>query len=187
MKPIVRVVLDSLWRHSLFLTAAMNLAVNRHVQLVDTLRRMKLSKLPADREGFLRVQQETAKEIGGIGTTMLLDAPREIQSYHYAPLQVALSLLSNMIDFYQKSAALHPANLRDEALDEYSRRRATFIADLGEARDSLLHERYDNINQQEDFVKTFTGDDSEHNMIDLLIEGADRFNAYFGKLAGKDG
>lgn len=143
MTRAVRNTFDSLLRQSFFLTAAMNLAANRHVQLVGTLQKMKLSQLPEDRDGFLKVQQETAKEIGGIRTTMLLDAPREIQSYHWGPLQVALSIFSAMLDFYQQAAARHPDALRDEDLDAYCQRHAAFIAGLKQTRDSLLHERYD--------------------------------------------
>ena len=182
MTPAVRSTLDSLCRQSFFLTAAINLAANRHVQLVGTLQKMKLSQLPEDRDGLLKVQQETAKEIGGIRTTMLLDAPREIQNYHWGPLQVALSIFSAMLDFYQQAAARHPDVLRDQDLDAYCQRHAAFIAGLKQTRGSLLHERYDNTQRQTEFVMEFNGNDQ--NIITTLIEGADRFDAYFRELAG---
>ena len=68
----------------------MNLAADREHQLSQTSNRLGVSGGNLQEETLTRLQVETAKEIGGFQTRMLLDAPREIAKYHFAPLQIAL-------------------------------------------------------------------------------------------------
>ena len=80
----------------------MNLAYDRHQQVQQTLVVLGLSKMPRDSENITQVQVQAAKEIGGIKTRMLLDAPSELEKYHFGPLQVSLCLLSAMLDEYAR-------------------------------------------------------------------------------------
>ena len=64
----------ALWYHSCLLRASTNLAADRHRQLVRTLDRLGFRSIPDDSGDFIKLQVETAREIGGVRTKMLLDA-----------------------------------------------------------------------------------------------------------------
>ena len=91
----------ALWHHSCLLRAATNLATDRQRQLVRTLDRLGFQAIPDDGGELVRLQVETAQEIGGVRTRMLLDAPEEIEKYHWGPLQIALCLLAGVLAKYE--------------------------------------------------------------------------------------
>ena len=66
---------DSMFRHSHYLWAAMNLAVDRDRQLDRTAQRLGVPLANLRGDELTRVQQQTAKEFGGVQARMLLDAP----------------------------------------------------------------------------------------------------------------
>ena len=115
-------------RHSYYLRAAMNLAANRQQQLQKTLDGLGFAKIPTDHEDFTLVQVEAAKEIGGINTRMLLDAPREIEKYHFGPLQIALCLLYAIIEKYSELSKADQM-FQDDAFDRYCLE--WFLAEIG--------------------------------------------------------
>lgn len=167
-------------RHSYYLRAAMNLAANRQQQLQKTLDGLGFAKIPTDHEDFTLVQVEAAKEIGGINTRMLFDAPREIEKYHFGPLQIALCLLYAIIEKYRE---LSKANqmFQDDAFDRYCLENKQFVQQLSALRDSVLHQRYDNMDEQENFVKWFDGDRNKHCGT-VLIEGESIYQDYLRSL-----
>lgn len=138
--------------------------------------RFGFSAIPTDREDFTRLQVETAKEIGGINTQMLLDAPQEIEKYHYGPLQIALCLFDAMITKYGLLSKAIPV-FQDDTLDNYCRKHRDFMIVLKDVRASLLHQRYDNFQRQRQFVTAFGRQRRDH-MTALLIEGARSFDEY---------
>lgn len=167
---------EVLRHHSWFLIASMNLASDRAAQLDRTMRRLGLPAMPVDREEFLRLQIETAREIGGVRTRLLLDAPQEVEKYHFGPLQIALAMLSAMLKKYRRLARDH-AELRNESLDEYCQKNRDFVNRLDALRDSIAHQRYDNVVQQESFTRMFDGVRSAH-FLTLLTEGANLLREY---------
>ena len=172
---------DALWQHSHFLRSALTLASDRHEQLNRTLLRLGHSEIPTSEEAFLEVQMETAREIGGIRTMMHLDAPQEIMKFHYGPLQVALCLLDAMIARYKTLSRDKPA-FQDDGLDTYCNEHPDFLQSLRAARDSLLHERHENIVDQMSFVTAFRAEDQDR-IVSSLVEGAATYEAYLKRLA----
>ena len=161
-----------LLRHSHLLRASMNLAYDRHQQLQQTLVVLGLSEMPRDSESITQVQVQAAKEIGGIRTRMLLDAPSELEKYHFGPLQVSLCLLSAMLDEYARLTGINPV-FSDVEMDNFRERNQQFLQSLDGLRDSILHERYDNVDVQKQFVSSQAGDP-----VRLAIEGEQGLQRY---------
>ena len=172
---------EALWQHSHFLRSALMLAADRHEQLNRTLLRLGHSEIPTGDEAFLEVQMDTAREIGGIRTMMYLDAPQEIMKFHYGPLQVALCLLDAMIARYKTLSRDKPA-FQDAGLDTYCNERSDFLQSLRAVRDSLLHERHENIVDQMAFVTVFRAENQDR-IVSSLVEGAATYEAYLKRLA----
>lgn len=170
----------ALVQHSRFLRASLNLAYDRSRQLNQTLQELALSSLPTDSDGLMSIQQQTAREIGGINTKMLLDAPQEIEKYHFGPLQIALSLFSVMVTKYKNVSRVHPT-FQDDVLDTYCQDCRGFLAELKDVRNSILHNRYDNIDTQRQFVRAFTGGNNEH-LVTMLTKGVEAFDDYLRRL-----
>ncbi|MXX52660.1 MAG: hypothetical protein F4Z35_01515 [Dehalococcoidia bacterium] len=171
---------DALVQHSHFLRSSMNLAYDRSRQLENTMQVLKLPSVPSDNETFTQLQVQAAQEIGGINTRMFLDAPEEIQKYHFGPLQVALSLLFAIIEKYRQLCNSHPI-FQDDVLDQYCHENHQFVETLKTLRNSIVRQRYDNVDEQEKFVKEFSGDKSEH-LVTLLIEGESVYRSYLSRL-----
>ena len=171
---------EALLRHSRLLRASMNLAHERHQHLEQTLHGLGFSTVPRDQEAFTAMQVQAAKEIGGVEARMFLDAPQEIMKYHFGPLQVSLCLLYAMIERYRQLAQSNPT-LHDESLDHFCHDNREFVESLEALRDSLLHQRHDNIDTQSSFVEAFTSGD-HRGIVPLLIEGASIYEQYFKRL-----
>ena len=170
----------ALWHHSCLLRAATNLATQRHRQLVRTVDRLGLQSIPDDNEELTKLQVETAQEIGGIRTRMLLDAPEEIEKYHWGPLQIALCLLAGVLAKY---AALcnEDRSFQDDAIDAYCRQYARFVEGLHHLRNSLLHQRYENIPTQVEFVTEF-GRGQQSRIDEFLLEGVSVYERYVRRM-----
>ncbi len=171
---------DALVQHSHFLRCSMNLAFDRHQQLENTMQELGLSRVPSDNETFTQLQVQAAKEIGGINTRMLLDASQEIQKYHFGPLQIALSLLFAIIEKYRQLSKAHPV-FRDDDFDQYCSENRQFVETLQSVRNSIIRQRYDNMDEQEKFVNEFSGDKNEH-LTTLLVKGESVYREYLGRL-----
>ena len=170
----------ALWYHSCLLRAATNLAADRHRQLVRTLDRLGFRSIPDDRGDFTKLQVETAQEIGGIRTRMLLDAPEEIEKHHWGPLQIALCLLAGILAKYETLCRDDPT-FQDDEIDAYCRQHAGFLKGLHDLRDSLLHQRYENMPTQVEFVKEFAGG-QRSRIIELLLEGRSVYEGYVRRM-----
>ena len=170
----------ALVQHSHFLRSSMNLAYDRHKQLENTMQKLGLSSVPGDSETFTQLQIQAAKEIGGIKTRMLLDASQEIQRYHFGPLQIALSLLYAIIEKYRQLSRAHPV-FRDDGVDQYCCENRQFVETLQSVRNSIIRQRYDNMDEQEKFVNEFSGDKNEH-LTTLLIKGESVYREYLSRL-----
>ena len=165
-----------MFRHSHYLRAAMNLAADRDQQLARTAQKLGVPLANLHGDELTRVQLQTAKEIGGVWTRMLLDAPEEVMKYHFAPLQIALCLLYAIIERYQAWSRLYPA-FRDKDLDEYCQENEAFLQQLKKLRDSLLHQHPANFKAQPTFVGQYGKD-----MIAVLIEGERTCRNYLSQL-----
>ena len=170
----------ALWYHSCLLRAPTNLAANRHRQLVQTLDRLGFESIPDDSGDFTKLQVETAQEIGGIRTKMLLDAPEEIEKYHWGPLQIALCLLAGVLARYE-TLRRDDRSFQDDGMDAYRRQHAGFVRGLHDLRDSLLHQRYENMPTQAEFVKKFAGG-QRSEIVELLLEGRSVYEAYVRRI-----
>lgn len=170
-----------LWHHSCLLRAATNLAFDRHQQIVRTLDRLGLQSIPDDREEFTKFQVETAQEIGGIRGKMLLDASQEIEKYHWGPLQIALCLLAGVLVKYE-GLCKDDQSFQDNGIDAYGCQYPGFVNGIRDLRDSVLHQRYENIPTQEEFVRKFTGG-QRSEIVELLLEGLSVYEGYVGRMA----
>ena len=166
----------ALWYHSCLLRAATNLAADRHRQLIRTLDRLRFQSIPDDSEDFTKLQVETAQEIGGIRTRMHLDAQEEIEKYHWGPLQIALCLLAGVLARYE-TLRRDDRSFQDDEIDAYRRQHAGFVRGLHDLRDSLLHQRYEKIPTQVEFVKEFAGG-QRSRIVDLLLQGRLVYEGY---------
>ena len=166
----------ALLRHSHLLRASMNLAYDRHQELQQTVVALGFSEMPRDREDITRVQVQATNEIGGIRTRMLLDASSEIERYHFGPLQMSLCLLSAMLAEYSRLTGIN-AVFFDDDLDAFIHRNDHMLQSLELVRDSILHERYDNVDVQEHFVSSYVEDS-----VRLVIEGEQAFHHYLSAL-----
>ena len=110
---------------------------------------------------------------------MLLDAPSEMEKYHFGPLQVSLCLLYAMLEEYARLIGINLI-FSDDEMDAYRERNRQFVQSLKDLRHSILHERYDNIDVQKQFVSSYVGDS-----VRLAIEGAQVFQRYLKLLEGR--
>lgn len=178
----------ALWYHSCLLRAATNLAADRHGQLVRTLDRLGFELTPGDSGELTQLQVEAAREIGGIRTEMLLDAADEMGKYHWGPLQIALCLLAGVLAKYE-ALCRDEQSFQDDAVDAYCRQHSEFVNGLHELRNSLLHQRYENMPTQVEFVRRFAGGERSR-IVELLLEGLSIYESYvrrMGRLLGGGG
>ena len=170
----------ALWHHSCLLRAVTNLVADRHRQLVGTQDRLGIQAIPVDSGNLDRLQVETAQEIGGIRARMLLDAPEEIEKYHWGPLQIALCLLAGVLAEYE---ALYrdDRSFQDDGVDTYLGQHTGFVDGLRDLRDSLLHQRYDNMPTQVEFVNKFAGG-QRGRLVELLLEGCAVYENYVKRM-----
>ena len=170
----------ALWHHSCLLRAVTNLVADRHRQLVGTQDRLGIQAIPVDNGDLDKLQVETAQEIGGIRARMLLDASEEIEKYHWGALQIALCLLAGVLAKYE-ALCKDDASFQDTGIDGYLGQRGEFVNGLRDLRDSLLHQRYENMPMQVEFVKKFAG--GQHGqMIELLMEGRTVYEGYVKRM-----
>ena len=170
----------ALWYHSCLLRAATNLAFDRHRQLLRTLERTGFQAIPDDREDLTKLQVEATKQIGGIRTRMLLDAPEEIEKYHWGPLQIALCLLAGVLAKYE-ALCRDDESFQDDGIDAYRRQHPRFVNGFHDLRDSLLHQRYENMPTQVEFVKKFAGGERSR-IVELLLEGRAVYEGYVRRM-----
>ena len=128
--------------------------------------------MPRDPDNINRVQVQVATDIGGINTRMLLDASSEIEKYHFGPLQVALCLLYAVLEEYSRLTKTTIVFCNGN-MDTFLQRNDHVLQSLKGLRHSILHERYDNIDVQRQFVSPHVGDS-----IRLVIEGEQTFQSY---------
>lgn len=126
------------------------------------------------------MQVETAREIGGIRTKMLLDAAEEIEKYHWGPLQIALCLLAGILAKYQTLCRDDPS-FQDDGIDAYLRQHIGFVSGLFDLRDSLLHQRYENMPAQNEFVIKFAGG-QPGRILERLLERRSVYEGYVGRM-----
>ena len=164
--------------HSYYFRVALNLARHRYQELLRTAEDLGLSDKWSDSESLTSIQIQTEKELGGVSTRIPIDWQLEIQKYHFGPMQVASCLLYEILQKYQNLVKDWPV-FKDENIDRYCRKNESFIRKnenfiqlLKGLRDSILHERYENLGRQEEFVTTFTQDGS---LTLLLDEGQNLF------------
>lgn len=121
---------------------------------------------------MLKLQVETAKNIGGIEARSFLYAPEEIGKYYFGPVQIALSLLWAAIEKYD---VLSKGNrlLQDMAIEEYCQSNREFIVSLKALRDSIIHPRSDNVQAVKEFSRAHG---ARH--VALLIEGELAYRNY---------
>lgn len=170
----------TLLRHSYLLRSSINLAYDRDQQLEQTIHNLGFSSMPAEPEGRTAVQMAAAREIGGINVRMLLDAPQEIEKYHFGPLQIALCLLYAIIERYKELSKTCPS-FRDDSVDKYCSENERFILHLKDLRDSVLHQRHDNLAKQMNALKEFDGEANKH-ILDLLLGGESIYRDYLRNL-----
>ena len=171
----------ALVQHSHFLRSSMNLARDRQQQLAKTMQELGLSSIPTDPDIFTQLQVEAAKEIGGINTRMLLDASQEVEKYHFGPLQISLAMLFAIIEKYGQLSRAYSV-FRDDAVDKYCCENREFVEDLEALRNSIVRQRYDNMDTQKRFVGEFAGDNKRH-VVTLLIEGTSVYEGYLRRLS----
>ena len=157
-------------RHSHILHSAMNLACSRFEFLEQSKQDLNIESLTD--ENMLKLQVETAKNIGGIETRSLLFASEEIGKYYFGPVQIALSLLWAAIEKYD---VLSKGNrlLQDMAIEEYCQSNREFIVSLKALRDSIIHPRSDNVQAIKEFSRAYG---ARH--VALLIEGELAYRNY---------
>ena len=160
-------------QHSYYLRSTVNLAYDRFLKFQETIDSAKLSGTLMDDDNLMTVQIKTAKEIGGVKTKMLLDAPIEIHKYHHAPIQISYCLLYAMLEKYKYLIQHYPL-FQDEKIDKYFQENNEYIKFLKKLRDSILHERFDNLNEQKKFLTQFYNCDKDCLM--LLMEGQQLFD-----------
>ena len=154
----------------------MNLAYSRSQQLDRTIASLGFSEMPSDPDAVTRIQVQAARDIGGVKTRMLLDASREMEKFHFGPLQVALCLICALVDEYVRLTKVDSVFV-DDGLNAFRSKNKDFLLRVAEVRDSLLHERYDNIDAQRQFVATYAG-----QALQLAIEGYQVLEQYLTAL-----
>ena len=159
-------------RHSHLLRSSLNLAYSRNWELEQTIRNLGFSEMPRGEDDFTLVQTKTAKEIGGVNTRMLLDAPQEIEKYHFGPLQISLCLLSTILAYYETVIARNLI-FRCDCMDKYLKENQEFFRASEALRNSILHQRYDNYDVQKEFVHKYVA-----NTVAKAIEGETVFQNY---------
>ena len=97
-----------------------------------------------------------AREIGWVRARMLLDASEEIEKYHWGPLQIALCLLAGVLAKYE-ALCRDDRSFQDDGIDAYLGQHAGFVNGLRDLRHSLLHQRYDSMPTQVEFIGKFAG------------------------------
>ena len=169
----------ALVQHSHFLRSSMNLAHDRHLQLENTMQALDLSQIPKEQEKFFQLQAQTAEEIGGVNARMLLDASLEIEKYHFGPLQIALSLLFAIIEKYRELTKEDPI-FQDNVIDRFCGENHQFVWDLETLRNSILRQRYDNVDEQREFTKKYS--EENNHLVSLLIEAENIYQDYLRRL-----
>lgn len=177
--------LNTLLARSHLLRCATNLAYDRSLQLDGTLRTLGMSSMPEPEDELLRLQLQTAQEIGGIRTLMLLDASREIMMYHFGPLQVALCLLHVALEYYGELAKSGPV-FRSKPVDNFLGENSEFVERLKDLRNSVLHSNLDNMPKQKEFVSTYSGSSHKH-LVAVLVEGERTYREYVQGLCQSSG
>ena len=133
------------------------------------------------KEKVIKVQLQTAKNIGCLQTRMQLDAPREIEKFHFGPLQLSYCVLYAIIEKYEKLIKQDHI-YKDDGMDKYRTDNAKFLRDLKLVRDSILHQRTDNFQKQERFVNDWSNEVFNKNMLDLLLVGLNTYEQYLQRL-----
>ena len=157
-----------LMKHSRYLRSMTNLAYNRQNELNQTIQDLGLSNKALEGDNLRSIEVATAERIGGLRTGMLLDAPEEIEKYYHGPLQIAYCLLYAMIEKHRKLVKVYSL-FKDKRIDKYYASKKKYIKSLKHLRHSLLHERYDNVKNQEKFLSGFHDPDTNH--VEFLLEG----------------
>ena len=162
-----------LMNHSHYLRCMTNLAYIRHNELNQTIQDLGLSGKALEGDNLMSIQVATAEKIGGLRTGMLGDAFEEILKYDCGPLQIAYCLLYAMIEKHRKLIKVYPL-FKDKHIDKYYASNEEYIQSLKYLRNSLLHQRHDNVENQKKFVVAFN--DTDTNCLEFLMEGQTIFD-----------
>ena len=167
-------------RHSDFLRMSCILGYVRARDLEQTMRDWGFSQMPTTAEDITKIQQETAMEIGGFETRMILDENLEIEKYHFAPLQIGLCLLYAAIENYGRMKNIDSI-FSDQSFEEYWHRKEEFIQELKELRDAVLHGYPSNRESYYSFAQLH-GDQQEDHSMTLLFSGEAAYREYVNRL-----
>ena len=66
-------------------------------------------------------------------------------------------------------------------IDAYRRQHAGFVKGIHDLRDSLLHQRYENMSTQVEFVTKFAGG-QRSRIVELLLEGRSVYEGYVRRM-----
>ena len=170
---------DVLLRHSHFLRSSLRLTINRNQQFDQICLRLGYSEMPTGFDDMRKMEMETKKEANFIFERINLSSSYEIMKFYCGPLQIALCLAYAMKSRYNELSR-NNSLFQDEKLDGHFNKNPDFFQKLKGTRDSLLHERYDNIYKQADFLINVA---LKENVLDVLLEYADAYEAYLLRLS----
>ena len=169
---------DVLLRHSHFLRSALSLAINRSCQYDQRCVALGYSEASLDPEVIQKVCAKTKKEADFIFEYMNLESSYEIRKFYCGPAQITLCLAWAMKSRYKKLSQ-NNSSFQDAELDSYFDKNDNFFNKMKNARDSLLHERSDNVYKQADLYVSI---DSRGSILDTLFEYAENYEAYLQRL-----
>ena len=95
-------------------------------------------------------------------------------------MQIALCLLAGILAKY-KTLRRDDPSFQDDGIDAYLRQHVGFVSGLFDLRDSLLHQRYENMPTQKEFVTRFAGG-QRSRIIELLLEGRSVYEGYVRRM-----
>ena len=170
-----------LLQHSHHLRCLTDLAKDRFRDLLESYENSNNDTTRAKKEKGIKVQLQTANNLGGLQTRMLFEASREIEKFHLGPLQLSYCALYAIIEKYEKLVKQDQI-YKDDGMDKYCTDNAKFLRDLKLVRNSILHQRIDNLQAQERFVNDWSNEAFNRNMLDLLFAGLNTYEQYLRKL-----
>ena len=94
-------------------------------------------------------------------------------------MQIALCLLAGILAKY-KTLCRDDPSFQDDGIDACLRQHVGFVSGLLNLRDSLLHQRYEHMPTQKEFVTKFA--EGQHGrIVELLLEGRSVYEGYVGR------
>ena len=169
---------DVLLRHSHFLRSALSLAGNRSYQYSQRCVALGYSDASLEPKAIRGVWEETTKGGGFIFEHINLESLYEVRRFYCGPAQIALCLAWAMKSKYERLSK-NDSSFCDEEIDDYFNNNTNFFNKMKSTRNSLLHERSDNIYRQADISGTI---DPNESILDKLFEYAKNYEAYLQRL-----